>query len=31
MELINYSIEMLVFLFAIGGLAGFLNTLGGCG
>jgi len=31
MELINYSIEMLIFLFAIGGLAGFLNTLGGCG
>ena len=31
MELINYSTEMLVFLFAIGGLAGFLNTLGGCG
>jgi len=31
MELINYSIEMLVFLFVIGGLAGFLNTLGGCG
>ena len=31
MELINYPVEMLVFLFAIGGLAGFLNTLGGCG
>ena len=29
--MINYSVEMLVFLFAIGGLAGFLNTLGGCG
>ena len=31
MELINYPVEVLVFLFAIGGLAGFLNTLGGCG
>jgi hypothetical protein len=31
MELINYSVEILVFLFVIGGLAGFLNTLGGCG
>ena len=31
MELINYPVEILVFLFAIGGLAGFLNTLGGCG
>ena len=27
----NYPVEILVFLFAIGGLAGFLNTLGGCG